>query len=185
MKHDAHRQIGYIQQALSQNRKSIGIFLGAGCPLSVRINSRCEIETKKEYSDPIIPDVAGLTQIITDKLKNSNDIPSSCDKLISQMKEDQIKNPNIEDILSQIRALKQVAGKGMVREFLSSDLDKLDVDICNIISEEVNKELPTDNTAYHNLAIWARSIPRLKPVHIFTTNYDLLVEQALEETACP
>ncbi|MFZ2283547.1 MAG: SIR2 family protein [Lutibacter sp.] len=185
MKHDAHRQIGYIQQALSQNRKSIGIFLGAGCPLSVRINNRCEIETKKEYSDPLIPDVAGLTQIIVDKLKNKNDIPSSCDKLVSQMKEDQIKNPNIEDILSQIRALRQVAGKGMVREFLSPDLDKLDIDICNIISEEVNKELPTENTPYHNLAIWARSIPRQKPVHIFTTNYDLLVEQALEETACP
>lgn len=186
MKHDAYRQVGYIQQALSQNRKSVGIFLGAGCPLSVQIEYPfSDIRTKKEYRYPLIPDVAGLTKIITNKLKGSNGESSSCDKLVSQMEEDQITNLNIEDILSQLRALRQVAGKGTVREFIASDLDTLDDDICKIISQEVDKGLPTKDTPYHNLAIWARSIPRLKPVHIFTTNYDLLAEQALEETACP
>lgn len=186
MKHDAYRQIGYIQQALSQNRKSIGVFLGAGCPLGVQIEHPfSNIKTKKEYQFPIIPDVAGLTKIIADKLKSTTDSPSTCDKLIAQMEEDESKNPNIEDILSQLRALRQVAGKGTVREFNASDLEKLDNNICKIISEEVNKELPQKDSPYHNLAIWARSIPRLKPVHIFTTNYDLLAEQALEETACP
>ncbi|MEZ5199115.1 MAG: SIR2 family protein [Bacteroidales bacterium] len=186
MKHDAYRQIGYIQQALSQNRKPVGVFLGAGCPFGVEIEYPfSDIRTKKQYQYPLIPDVLGLTKIITDKLKSNNDIPSPYDKLIKQMEEDQINNPNIEDLLSQLRALKQVAGKGMVREFVASELNTLDDDICNIISEEVNKELPFRDSPYHSLAIWARSIPRQKPVHIFTTNYDLLIEQALEETACP
>jgi hypothetical protein len=186
IKHDASRQISYIQQALSQNRKPLGIFLGAGCPLSVRINQQCEIESKKEYSFALIPDVAGLTTILADRLKGTVGAPSSFEKLISQMKEDNLdKIPNIEDILSQLRSLRQVAGKGSVREFIAKELDDLDRDICMIISIEVNKELPTEETPYHNLAIWARSIPRLMPVHIFTTNYDLLVEQALEECACP
>ena len=186
MKHDVYRQVGYIQQALSQNRKSIGVFLGAGCPLGVQIEHPfSEIKTKKEYSYPLIPDVAGLTEIITDSLKGANGKPSACERLIQQMGEDKITSPNIEDILSQLRALRQVAGTGRVRDFIASDLEALDDDICRIISEQVDKELPTKDTPYHNLAIWARSIPRIKPIHIFTTNYDLLAEQALEETACP
>ena len=43
-KHDPARQISFIQQALSQNRKPIGFFLGAGCPLSIRVNEREEGE---------------------------------------------------------------------------------------------------------------------------------------------
>lgn len=174
MKHDAYRQIGYIQQALSQNRKPLGIFLGAGCPLAIRIGS-----------DPLIPDVAGLTKIVTDKLKG-NGSQSFCDKLISQMKEeDGLANPNIEDILSQVRGLKQVAGKGKVRDFVKQNLEDLDNEICKQISGVVNKELPNKDSPYHNLAIWARSIPRIMPLYVFTTNYDLLAEQAFEETSCP
>jgi hypothetical protein len=178
MKHDAYRQIGYIQQSLSQNRKALGVFLGAGCPLAIRIADGTETK-------PLIPDVAGLTRIITEKLKGSLGTPSDCDKLVSLIKEDGITNPTIENILSQLRLMRQVAGIGKVREFSSSDLEVLDKNICKIISNEVNKELPNRDTPYHNLAIWARSIPRTKPLHLFTTNYDLLIEQALEETSCP
>jgi hypothetical protein len=185
IKHDAYRQIGYIQQALSQNRKPIGIFLGAGCPLSVLIKEIGKTESEEEIFLPLISDVAGLTTIVTNKLKGNIDTPTASDNLISQLKEDGISNPNIEDILSQLRALRQVAGKGKVREFSAKELDDLDKKICELIANEVNKELPTEETPYHNLAIWARSIPRLKPVHIFTTNYDLLIEQALEESSCP
>ena len=185
IKHDAYRQIGYLQQALSQNRKPIGIFLGAGCPLSVIIKQKSESDGEEEISLPLIPDVAGLTTIVTNKLKGAEDAPTASDILISQLKEDGLTNPNIEDILSQLRALRQVAGKGKVREFSAKELDDLDKKICEQIANEVNKELPTEETPYHNLAIWARSIPRLKPVHIFTTNYDLLIEQALEESSCP
>jgi len=184
-KHDAYRQIGYIQQALSQNRKPIGLFLGAGCPLSVRVKNPNGNESDSNDTIPLIPDASDLTDIITKKLRRTSETPSSCDKLVNQIKEDGFLNPNIEDILSQLRALRQVAGKGVVRDFDAKELDDLDKEICKIISKEVNKELPDNNTPYHNLAIWARAIPRTKPVHIFTTNYDLLMEQALEETACP
>src|SRR5690606_14012771 len=96
--------------------------------------------------------------------------PSHCDNLIAQLKVDGFLNPNIEDMLSHIRSLKQVAGKGTVREFVAKDLDELDDAICKIISREVDKELPNSDSPYHNVAIWSRSIEREKPVHIFTTN---------------
>jgi len=182
--HDAFRQLEYIQQALSQNKKPIGFFIGAGCPLSVRVNHRTE--NKIELSDPLIPDVAGLTNAIGTQLQGKAEAEkTSWDKLLEIMQADGITQPNIEDILTHIRALLSVAGNGEVRGFVASDLKELDKSICKIISAEVNKALPDTASPYHNLAIWTRTIKRERPVHIFTTNYDLLVEQAFEESFAP
>jgi len=67
----------------------------------------------------------------------------------------------------------------------AKELLQLDNDVCQVISEEVTRELPHEETPYHNLAVWSRSIRRERPVHLFTTNYDLLMEQALEEKSAP
>jgi hypothetical protein len=181
--HDIFRQVGYIQQTLSQDKKPIGVFIAAGCPLAIRVNEREDGGVK--VTDPLIPDVAGLTALIAKQL-TSDDAkkPSHYDRLLAQMATDGIKGVNIEVILSQIRALKQVAGKGTVKDFTEKDLNKLDELICQTISEVVDKLLPNIETPYHGLAAWAKSLDRDKPVHIFTTNYDLLIEQALEEEGC-
>ncbi|WP_339828953.1 SIR2 family protein [uncultured Parvibaculum sp.] len=182
--HDPIRQIGFIQQALSQNRKPIGFFVGAGCPLSVRVNERQE--NGKTVSDPLIRDVAGLTEIIAGHLRSDDkENPSSWDRIVDVVKEDGGDSNNIEQLLSKIRVLKSVAGGGTVRGMEAKELDDLDEQVCKVISEEVNKLLPREDTPYHNLAIWSRSISRERPVHLFTTNYDLLLEQALEESSTP
>lgn len=181
--HEIFRQVGYIQQTLSQDKKPLGIFIAAGCPLSVRVNEREDEGVK--VSDPLIPDVAGLTTLIAKQLASDDPKkPSHYDRLIAQMEADGIINANIEIILSQIRALKQVAGKGTVKEFTENELTELDELICKNISEVVDKLLPNIETPYHGLAAWAKALDRDKPVHIFTTNYDLLTEQALEEEGC-
>ena len=181
--HEIFRQVGYIQQTLSQDKKHIGVFIAAGCPLSVRVNER-DVAGKK-IDDPLIPDVAGLTSLIATKLTSGDKKkPSHYDKLLIQMEADGIKDANIEIILSQIRALKQVAGNGTVKEFTEKDLIELDELICKTISAEVDKLLPNLETPYHGLAAWAKALDRDKPVHIFTINYDLLTEQALEEEGC-
>ena len=61
----------------------------------------------------------------------------------------------------------------------------MDVAICEKIRKVVSKPLPTSDTAYHALASWIQAIPRERPVEIFTSNYDLLLEQALEEQLVP
>lgn len=82
--HDIFRQIEYIQQSLSQNKKPIGFFIGAGCPLSVRVNIRDENGTR--VSDPLIPDVSGLTMLISDQLSSGTEKPSDYDLLIKLIK---------------------------------------------------------------------------------------------------
>lgn len=180
--HDPIRQIGFIQQALSQNRKPIGFFIGAGCPLSVRVDRVVDAVTKNL---PLIQDVAGLTNVIDVKLKGTADTPSTWDKVVAVVTEDGGDSKNIELLLSTIRLLRSVAGKGTVRGLESDELRVLDESICGVISDEVDVPLPRNETPYHNLAIWARSIRREQPVHLFTTNYDLLLEQAFEESAAP
>ncbi|KAA8605074.1 hypothetical protein AL036_20890 [Salipiger aestuarii] len=187
--HDVIRELGYLQQALSQNRKPLGFMISAGCPLSIRVNFKEEIGKDGETwtsSDPLIQDIAGLTRKISETVIEKNDQDSVVwDKVIASFKEDGIEHPNIEGILSFVRGLRGVAGKGEVRGLTGPGLESLELRICDIISEEVDRELPDANSPYHNLAIWVRSIPRESPVHLFTTNYDLLAEQALEEEGAP
>ena len=69
--------------------------------------------------------------------------------------------------------------------FTSEILEKLDLTICEQVREIVSKSLPTSDTPYHVLASWIQAVPRERPVEIFTTNYDLSLEQALEEQLVP
>ena len=128
--------------------------------------------------------MAGLTTIISERLK-SGALKDAWATLLNAVKEDAGQVDNIEFILSFVRQLSAVAGLAGVRGLTRQTLTDIDKEICAVISAEVDKSLPDQTSAYHNLAIWARSIKRTKPVHIFTTNYDLLIEQAFEETAAP
>jgi len=88
-------------------------------------------------------------------------------------------------MLSHIRALRAVAGNDSVRGLSAANLDKLDEKVCQTIHELADKTLPSTETPYHRVASWAGAVPRENPVEIFTTNYDLLVEQAFEEHRVP
>ena len=107
------------------------------------------------------------------------------DKIVKIVTDDGGDGGNIELLLSRIRVFASVAGAGDVRGLTAAELIALDTSVCDVISKEVTRTLPTKDSPYHNLAIWSRSIRRERPVHLFTTNYDLLMEQALEESSAP
>ena len=69
--------------------------------------------------------------------------------------------------------------------FPRDNLVRLDISVCEQIRKIVSKPLPTSDTAYHTLASWIQAIPRERAVEIFTSNYDLSLEQALEEQLVP
>ena len=134
---------------------------------------------------PLIPDINGLTQIICDKMEDCKGCEKSFSTILAHFKKDGKPNPTIEDILSHIRSLEQVAGIEAVRGLKADELNTLDQKICQKISTLMNKTLPDINTPYHKLASWIGAIPRSSAIQIFTTNYDLLMEQALEEFRVP
>lgn len=174
--HDPIRQLKYLRQTLSQNKKPLGFFLAAGCPLAV------EMPTVKS---PLIPDIAGLTKFVSEELQSIvKGTKNNYDLLLDELIKTGNKNPNIEDILSFVRGLKQVSvGAKDVRGLTENDLAKLEKDICKKIVEKTNVELPNRETPYHKLAQWIHLIDRGdSPIECFTSNYDLLTEQAFEET---
>jgi hypothetical protein len=88
-------------------------------------------------------------------------------------------------ILSHIRALHDVVREGNIDGLDKSTLAALDTEICKITTDVVGVELPELNTPYHQLATWIGGIHRTHPIEVFTPNYDLLVEQALESHKIP
>jgi hypothetical protein len=173
--HDPVRHCQYLKQALAQNKLPIGFFIAAGCPLSVKM---------PEGEWPLIPDVVGLTKFIDETL-NKNITDGSYKTLIDELIKTGKKNYNIEDILTFVRSLKEVAIGGTVRGLNEEQLKLIEKCICEEISKKVTVDLPVDETPYQRFANWIQSIDRDVAVEIFTTNYDLLLEQALESSNVP
>jgi len=174
---DPYKQLNYLQQCLSSDKKPLGLFLGAGCPVAVRVGD--------ENGPPLIPDIAGITRIVREKLSEHQACAPLLRIIDEHFTDDGRNDISVEDMLSHIRALRVVAGSAKVRGLSASDLDKLDAGICQIIHELANKVLPTNDTPYHWIALWADAATRDMPVEVFTTNYDLLMEQAFEDCRVP
>lgn len=177
---DPTRQVGYLEQCLSSDKKPLGLFLGAGCPMAIRVGPGGGV--------PLIPDIAGMTKEVHDALAGCEPcgpLLTIVDEHLKKDKKDGCKDPTVEQILTHIRALRAVAGSDKVRGLSAEELDQLDETICNLINKLANKALPQAGTPYHQLASWVGAVRRDNPVEVFTTNYDLLMEQAFEDHHVP
>ena len=174
---DPARQLNYLQQCLSSDKKPLGLFLGAGCPMAIRLEGR--------ESGPLIPDIKGITDSVHTQLKATAEYKLLLEIVENNLANDGLANITVEDILTHIRALRSVAGNDKVRGLSAQDLDKLDDEICRHIYKLTDQTLPSTETAYHHTASWVDAAKRAAPVEIFTTNYDLLMEQALEDVRVP
>lgn len=182
MANESHEPFQYITQIrgiLSADKLSIGFFLGAGCPCAVRI----QVEDG-EGDRPLIPDIRGLTNAVNEKMTSSDKFALSYNKLVKALQDDGDPKPTVETMLNRIRALRDVAGKSSVRDLSFDELDGLDREICKQVREVVTCNLPDEDNPYHSLAAFIRT-HRHPFSEIFTTNYDVLIEQALERQQVP
>jgi SIR2-like domain len=170
--HNAIRHLKYLRQSLSQDNESIGFFLSAGCPLAVQM---------PDGAWPLIPDVANLSAFVNAQLATDPKYTILLGELVKAGK----KKQNIEDTLSFVRSLFLVSVGGDVRGLSQLDLAALERKICSTIVSKLDVQLPNKETPYHRLGKWMKSIDRKVAVEIFTTNYDLLTEQALEDLGVP
>jgi hypothetical protein len=176
--HCPYRRVTDLLQRLAPGKMRVGFFLGAGCSLAIRVSDG-------GTSKPLIPDIAGLTKRVQGLLANDPSLREGADKAWSCVKARSIREPTLEDVLGHIRTLKSVCGVDGIDGFSWDMLNKLDATICRHVREIVKTPLPTTDTPYHVLASWIQAIPREKPVEIFTTNYDLSIEQAFEDQRMP
>lgn len=92
---------------------------------------------------------------------------------------------NVETILSRVRLLQQVLGNVTVHGLDSVGFAKLGTKICEHIGKVVDARLPPFPNGYNDLIAWIGGTSRSHPVEIFTTNYDLLFEEAFERVRLP
>lgn len=163
------REIRELKTHLSYS-KNIGFFFGAGtsCALGV-------------------PNVEILTTGIEAKLKGEF---LANFKLVKADLETNIttRKVNIEDILNQIRRIRELTGEtAKIYEGVSGESAKLlDKEICTVIYDIIaDKESVAiiDNTK--KFFAWLSLLNRDYSKEVFTTNYDLIIEKSLEASQIP
>lgn len=176
--HNPMQCLTQLRQTLSADKLATGFFLGAGCPCAVRVSNAGGGDR------PIIPDIRGLTAQVRSVVSEMDKCRTSLETLDKTFAEDSLANPTIETILNRIRSFREVAGAVGVRGISFEALDDLDKSICQSIRQIVTCSLPAQGTPYHALAKFIRS-HRTPFTEVFTTNYDVLIEQALEQQRVP
>jgi hypothetical protein len=167
--HNPDQYMAALRTIIAQGRKRIGLLVGAGAPAGMRNESG---------SRPLIPAVAGLT----DKVLTIVD--PTYGKQISALKAE-LKLHDIENILSRVRALSKVLGPSKVHELDGDGYHDFGNAICSEIGKIVDVKLPTGISPYTEIVNWITGTSRDFPVEIFTTNYDLLFEEAFERYGAP
>ena len=175
--HNPDRYMADLRQILSQGRKRIGLLIGAGAPTAIRVNG--DGRTVENGGDPLIPDVAGLTNYVVSALSEDDK------EIIGVLKLELQGLINIETILTQVRKLAQAIGNARVHGLDANDYDALAQRICDKVGECVNVTLPQNPNPYSEVASWISGTRRLHSIEVFTPNYDLLFEEALERERAP
>lgn len=165
-----------LRQILSQGRKRIGLLVGAGAPMSIRLKNG-----KIDPSGiPLIPGADELTSIAMQGLskKEFREAAKTIQKELGT-------KANIESILSKVRLLQNAIGNATVHGLTADGYLLLGQEICNRIGAIVQAELPDDRNAYNEIVAWISGTLRPHSIEIFTTNYDLLFEEAFEKSRVP
>ena len=176
MNADTHNPLDIVnalRAILVVDKLPVGFLLGAGCPFSIKVSDQDRA--------PLIPAATGLTRAVVERSCES--VAESLKRLQTMLVRDGQENPTIEHMLTRVRAMASVAGGDEVRGSSGENLRCLEKSICQTISSVVDKPLPPSATPYHSLVRWIGQ--RTDGSVVFTTNYDLLIEQAFEALQVP
>lgn len=165
-----------LRQILSQGRKRIGVLIGAGAPLSVKVDGTGKLDPNGQS---LIPGVDELTNKAVEKLTGTEATAAAAIRASLPA------GGNIETILSKVRLLQTALGTTEMYGLNSQGYAGLGKSICEAIGGIVKASLPEGRTPYNELVSWVSGTQRAHPVEIFTTNYDLLIETAFERAKSP
>ncbi len=169
--HNPDQYMFDFRQIITNGRKKVGLLVGAGAPVSINTGG------EGSYV-PLIPNIEGLTKRVLEGLTGKEKKAYEClDKEISAS--------NIELVLSKVRGLSEVIGSTEVNGLDGDGYRALSKSICALIKKNVEVALPENDNPYSDLISWINGITRKEPVEIFTTNYDLLFEEAMERAKTP
>lgn len=172
--HNPDRFMSDLRQILSQGRKRIGFLVGAGAPMAIRVNDAGKLVS--DGGQPLMPGVEALTNQAIEALTGQQ--KAAAEAIRAELGS----TANIESILTRIRLLQQALGPAQVHGLDSEGYKALGAEVCKKIGEVVGAGLPKERSPYTELVAWVSGTLRAHAVEIFTTNYDLLFEEAFERS---
>jgi hypothetical protein len=182
--HDAQKALTDLRDHLARHDKPIAFLFGAGTACAVKVASPGG-ESEKE---PLIPAVGPLTDLCRkDATDLGEEFADAWNLIEAQCKESGL-TPNVENILSRLRMmLNAVGGSDTLSGLNKSEIVRLEERVRKTIARVVTPDLrriPND-APHRKFARWLVRTSRQNPVEIFTVNYDVLVEHALEVERVP
>jgi hypothetical protein len=148
--------------------KNLGFFLGAGTSCALGI-----------------PNIEALTAAVEKAL------PGPLAKCFSALRDD-IKGahiPNIEEVLNHTRRIREITKDEKGKAYLGVcglEAKELDLEICRKIFEIITeREEKADLSVPSKFLAWLSLLGKDRVKEIFTSNYDLVIERALEATRIP
>ena len=166
--YDPLHEASEIREQLASDKRRLAFFFGAGTSMAVGL-----------------PGIDDLTTRVLELLQEP--FKTQFEKIKAKLPE----NSNVENVLDHIRTCRELIGDSEENEYdglkgaqAAKDLDNA---VCQAISEVVRGDPPKGFKPHLIFAQWLRLlfICRDWPVEVFTTNYDLLLEQAMEESGVP
>lgn len=166
--HDPLRAAVELREQLASEKRRLAFFLGAGTSMAVGL-----------------PGIRGLTEMVLKKLA----VPQGqqCKNIKSELKAE----ATIEDVLDRIRLYRELLEGSEEKEYAgikgTAAARKLDAQVCQLICEAVSADPKKGFRSHLIFAQWLRALHSRRefPVEVFTTNYDLLLERAMEELGVP
>jgi len=163
------REVRELKTHLSYS-KNIGFFFGAGTSCALNIPNVEQLTTGIE------------AKLTGNHLANFKLVKTDLETIIT------VRKVNIEDILNQIRRIRELTGE-TVKEYQGvsgTNAKLLDKEVCTIIYGIIaEKESVADIDKTKKFFAWLSLLNRDFSKEIFTTNYDLIIEKSLEASQIP
>lgn len=181
--HDAQKTLADLRDHLARHDKPIAFFFGAGTSCSVTVPAG-----GGGKAQPLIPAVPGLTAACK---KDGADLGDKYVKAWASIEahcKEAKQDSHVENILSRLRMMLNAIGKDDTLSGLKTDeIKRLEECVRKTIARLVTpdlKGLPAD-FPHRKFARWLAKTSRKACVEIFTVNYDVLIEHALESERVP
>jgi len=157
--HDPLRFAADLSAKLATRSRHVCAFLGAG------VGKACGL-----------PDVKALQDLVLKGLGPDD----------ARRFESQLKKGNLEQALSRLRRISALLTDSQeVDDLTAKQASDLDSAVCQLIVKELEIKTGTDLAAVDFLAAWAGNVKYHLPLELFTVNYDVLLETALESRNVP
>ncbi|MFA5786489.1 MAG: SIR2 family protein [Actinomycetota bacterium] len=167
VEHDPLQAATDLRDQLASDKRRVAFLFGAGTSMAVGM-----------------PGIQDLSDQVTAQLKGT--VRDLYGRIEGEIKD----TPHVEHVLNRVRLYRELLESGTGgpgNDLTFEEIRSLDAEICSAISRIVTCDPPQGRKPHVTFAQWVRALyaDREYPIEIFTTNYDLLIEHALEAVRAP